>query len=284
MAKRLNMNIKKINNISLKLIDIEFCYRENHPNAIDKVSFEIKHGEYVAIIGHNGSGKSTISKIIIGVLRPQKGKIEIFGNEVNSSIINEIRKFLGIVFQNPDNQFIGSTVKDDIAFGLENRQIPQKEMQIIIEKAAKKVGMSNFLNHEPLMLSGGQKQKVAIASALALSPDIIIFDEATSMLDPKGRKEIKKIMIELKKTHKKTIISITHDMDEVLNADKIIVMNKGKIVKCGKSHEILYDKNFLKSIHLDVPFVLKVINSLYSNGLKIKNTLNIRKLADEICR
>ncbi|AXF95839.1 energy-coupling factor transporter ATPase [Spiroplasma phoeniceum] len=283
-TKKINAKLEKLNDISLKLTDVEFRYRENHPNAVDGVSFEINHGEYVTIIGHNGSGKSTISKIIIGVLRPQKGKIEVFGNEVHSSTITGIRKFLGIVFQNPDNQFIGSTVRDDIAFGLENRQIPQKEMQAIIDKAAAKVGMNNFLDHEPLMLSGGQKQRVAIASALALSTDIIIFDEAISMLDPKGRKEIKQIMVDLKESREKTIISITHDMDEILNADKVIVMNKGQMVKCGKPHEVLYDEEFLKSIHLDVPFVSKVVDSLRLNGLKVKNTLDLRELVDEICQ
>ncbi|AHF57400.1 energy-coupling factor transporter ATPase [Spiroplasma eriocheiris] len=282
--KNVDITLEKLNNISLKLTDIEFRYRENHPNAVDGVSFEINHGEYVTIIGHNGSGKSTISKIIIGVLRPQNGSVEIFGNVMTNSKMNGIRKFLGIVFQNPDNQFIGSTVRDDIAFGLENRRIPQPEMQPIIERVAKQVGMLDFLNHEPLMLSGGQKQRVAIASALALQPEILIFDEATSMLDPKGKKEVKQIMVDLKNTREKTIISITHDMDEILNADKVIVMNKGKMVKCGKPEEILYDEDFLRSIHLDVPFVSKMIDFLKAAGLSVKNTLSLEELVDEICQ
>lgn len=279
-----NKKLTKLNNISLKLIDIEFKYNDYYPNAVDGINFEINHGEYVTIIGHNGSGKSTIGKIIIGVLKPQKGIIKIFGNIINNSNLTDIRQFLGIVFQNPDNQFIGSTVKDDIAFGLENRQIPQKEMQKIIDNVAKQVKMENFLEHKPLMLSGGQKQKVAIASTLALSPDIIIFDEATSMLDPRGKKEIKDIMIKLKNHYKKTIISITHDMEEIINSDKIIVMNKGKIIRYGKSEDILFDQKLLQSVQLDIPFISKVIYNLKKNGLNIKNTLNIKELINEICQ
>ncbi|AGM25799.1 cobalt ABC transporter ATP-binding subunit [Spiroplasma syrphidicola EA-1] len=282
--KKNDNHLEKKNNISLKVTDIEFRYRETHPNAVDGVSFEINHGEYVTIIGHNGSGKSTISKIIIGVLRPHKGKIEVFGNEMHATTLTEIRRFLGIVFQNPDNQFIGSTVRDDIAFGLENRCIAQKDMQAIIDDAAKKVGMLDYLDHEPLMLSGGQKQRVAIASTLALQPDIIIFDEATSMLDPKGRQEVKQIMVDLKNTRQKTIISITHDMDEIINADKVIVMNKGKMVKCGRPEEILYDADFLKGIHLDVPFISRVINGLREKGLNVNNTLDMGELVKDICQ
>ncbi|WP_339030148.1 energy-coupling factor transporter ATPase [Spiroplasma endosymbiont of Cantharis nigra] len=275
--------LSKLSDTALKLEKIKFRYREGHPFAVNGVSVEIKHGDYVAIIGHNGSGKSTLSKIIIGVLQPTVGSIEVYGNKVTRNNINMIRKFLGIVFQNPDNQFIGSTVRDDIAFGLENRRIAPSKMADIIMKSAKKVRMEEFLDHEPLMLSGGQKQRVAIASALALSPDILIFDEATSMLDPKGKNEVKEIMVELKNTREKTIFSITHDMDEILNADKVMVMNKGELVKFGSPKEILSEKEFLRSIHLDIPFVAQIEEALQNEGLKISGSANLEELVKNIC-
>ncbi|AGR42456.1 cobalt ABC transporter ATP-binding subunit [Spiroplasma diminutum CUAS-1] len=274
----------QLSDIALKLDNIKFRYREGHPFAVNGVSVEIKHGDYVAIIGHNGSGKSTLSKIIIGVLQPTVGSIEVYGNKVTRNNINMIRKFLGIVFQNPDNQFIGSTVRDDIAFGLENRRIAPSKMPDIILDSAKKVRMEEFLDHEPLMLSGGQKQRVAIASALALSPNILIFDEATSMLDPKGKTEVKEIMVQLKNTREKTIFSITHDMDEILNADKVMVMNKGQLVKFGSPKEILSEKEFLRSIHLDIPFVAQIEEALQNEGIKISGSANLEELVKNICQ
>ncbi|AHB36742.1 energy-coupling factor transporter ATPase [Spiroplasma apis] len=276
--------LTKLSDIALKLTNVSFKYREDYPLAVKEVSLEVKHGDYVTIIGHNGSGKSTLSKIIIGVLQPTAGSIDIYGNRVTGSNINIARKFLGIVFQNPDNQFIGSTVRDDIAFGLENRRMAPSKMGDIIEASAKKVNMHEFLDHEPLMLSGGQKQRVAIASALALSPDILIFDEATSMLDPKGKTEVKNIMVELKNTREKTIFSITHDMDEILNADKVMVMNKGELVKFGSPKEILADKDFLRSIHLDIPFVAQVEEALEELGIKLEHSNNLEELVNKICQ
>lgn len=272
------------NNISLKLNNISYRYKSNYPNAVDDISFTINHGEYITIIGHNGSGKSTLSKIIMGVLHKQKGEIEIFDKKVTNKNIKQVRKHLGIVFQNPDNQFIGSTVRDDIAFGLENHLVSPKEMPAIIEKAAKTVGMEKYLDHEPLWLSGGQKQRVAIASVLALEPNIIIFDEATSMLDPKGKREVKEIILRLKEERKKTIISITHDMDEILHADKVIVMNNGKLVRFDKPEKILKDWKYLQSIHLDIPFVLKVALGLQEQGIKVEKTLNEKELVENLCR
>ena len=275
--------IEKKKDIALKIDNLNFRYKPNHPKVICDVSLEIKQGEYVVILGHNGSGKSTLSKLIIGVLNYSEGSIEIFGHKVNSKNISKIRKYLGIVFQNPDNQFIGSTVQDDIAFGLENRQVPQEQMEDIIVEAAKKVDMLEFLNQEPLMLSGGQKQKVAIASTIALKPDVLIFDEATSMLDPKGKADIKKIMLELKHISKKTIISISHDMNEALNADKIIVMNKGKISRIGTPKEILEDLDFLHHNSLDAPFIYKVCLELNKQNIKINNTLSEKELVEQLC-
>jgi len=270
--------------ISLSLENVEFRYKADYPNAVDDVSFDINHGEYIIIIGHNGSGKSTLSKLIMGVLHKQKGSIKLFGQIVTNKNIKQLRRHLGIVFQNPDNQFIGSTVRDDIAFGLENHLVPPNEMPEIIERVAKAVDMEKYLDHEPLWLSGGQKQRVAIASVLALEPDIIIFDEATSMLDPKGKREVKEIMVELQKQRNKTIISITHDMDEIVNADKIIVMNRGKLVRYGTPNEVLKDWKYLQSIYLDIPFVLKVALGLKNLGLNISETLEEKELIANLCQ
>ncbi len=260
-----------------------FKYHTSENLVLDNINFTINSGEYVTIIGHNGSGKSTLSKLLIGILKPSSGKIFIFGRELNSENMYEIRKSLGIVFQNPDNQFIGSTVENDIAFGLENHQVERSKMHKIVYDTAKKVNMENFLDYEPLMLSGGQKQRVAIASALALSSDILLFDESTSMLDSHGKEEIKNIMLNLKDKENKTILSITHDMEEILNADKIIVLNAGKIVQIGTYKELLKDPMFLKNLHLNIPFVNNVIYSLRKKGINLNDVYNINDLVKEIC-
>ncbi|MGL4358701.1 MAG: ATP-binding cassette domain-containing protein, partial [Cetobacterium sp.] len=176
---------------------------------LNDVNFSILENEYVCIIGHNGSGKSTISKILTGLLKPLKGELYVKDNLIDQSNINFIRSNIGIVFQNPDNQFIGITAEDDIAFGLENRRVPQEKMKNIITQAAKSVQVDNLLSMESQKLSGGEKQRVAIASILAINPSIIIFDESTSMLDPKGKKELKELMLLLRDKKNKTIISIT---------------------------------------------------------------------------
>lgn len=276
--------LTKLDKVAVKVENLKFKYAPDFPYALNDVSFEINDGEYFAVIGHNGSGKSTLSKMLIGVLSAQEGHVSIYGNVVTQDNLDQARKFLGIVFQNPDNQFIGSSVEADIAFGLENKRVNPKEMQNIIYESAKKVGMENFLDKEPLNLSGGQKQRVAIASALALNPDILIFDEATSMLDPKGNREIKEIMVELRYKMKKTIISITHDMDEILNADKVIVMNNGKMVKIGKPEEVLKEKEFLRSIKLEIPFLSLVEEALGNQGIDVKHSQNMDELVKQLCK
>ena len=239
--------------------------------AVDDVSFCVKKGDYVTVIGHNGSGKSTLAKLIAGLLEPKSGEIVIDSLKLNESNINKIREKLGIVFQNPDNQFIGSTVKDDIAFGLENHQVPSEDMQAIIEEYAKRTGLENFLEKEPTALSGGQKQRVAIAGVLAMHPNIIIFDEATSMLDPKGKRDIKTLINELHKDKDFTIISITHDIDEVLNSDDCIVMNKGKLFDHDTPEKIFADPERLRKIDLDIPFDLKIVEEFKKCGIKLKS-------------
>ena len=195
----------------IEVKNLDFSYNETK-KVIKNISFDIKKGDYVTIIGHNGSGKSTLARLLIGLLEAKGGSINIDGLELNEENVYKIREKIGIVFQNPDNQFIGSTVRDDIAFGLENHMVPQGDMDDIINKYAKEVGLEEFLDKEPTALSGGQKQRVAIAGVLAMNPDIIIFDEATSMLDPRGKKDIKDIMRKLHGDGSFTIISITHDI------------------------------------------------------------------------
>lgn len=245
------------NNVAIKVNSISFSYDENI-RVLNDVTFEINDNEYVCIIGHNGSGKSTMSKILMGLLKPELGSMEIFGHQINHLNLMYLRQNIGIIFQNPDSQFIGLTPEDDIAFGLENKKINREEMQDIIQNVSNIIDIKDFLNIEANMLSGGQKQKVAIASILAMNPKIIIFDESTSMLDPKSKTELKRIYLDLKTKSKKTIISITHDMDEVLLCDKVIILEKGKLVKIGSPSEVFTDLEFLKNISLDFPFILKL--------------------------
>lgn len=268
------------------IINVENLCFEYEPglNTIHNISFQIKKGEYVAILGHNGSGKSTIAKLLIGLLEKKSGKIEIDHLELNLENLYKIREKVGIVFQNPDNQFIGATVRDDIAFGLENICIPREQMDDLINSYAKKVRMDQFLDHEPTKLSGGQKQRVAIAGILAMSPSIIILDESTSMLDPRGRKEINELIRELKKDNEMTIISITHDIEEAKNADRILLLNKGEIVENDSPNKILTNEKLLKDLYLDMPFSLKIARKLREKGFDVKDTLNVEELEKQLCQ
>ena len=268
-----------LNDIIVK--NLSFSY-DGIINTIDDISFSVENGSYTTIIGHNGSGKSTIAKLLIGLLEASKGSIEIEALLLNLENLMEIRKKIGIVFQNPDNQFIGSTVRDDIAFGLENHLVPQEDMDNIIEKFSDKVRMKQFLNSEPTRLSGGQKQRVAIAGILAMSPNIIIFDEATSMLDPQGKDEIKKVIMDLHKESNLTIISITHDIEEVVKSDKVLVLNGGKLVLEGKPEEVMVNEDILVNIGLDIPLSLKVSKALNKNKIKIKDQITMERLVEEI--
>ncbi len=267
----------------IEIRNVSYAYNETR-NAVDGVSFDVKKGDYVTIIGHNGSGKSTLAKLIAGLLPIKEGKIIVEGKEVNEENIAEIRTRLGIVFQNPDNQFIGSTVKDDIAFGLENKQVRSQDMDAIIKEYAEKVGLTAFLNYEPQNLSGGQKQRVAIAGILAMKPDIIIFDEATSMLDPKGKKEIKKLMYDLAASGDDiTIISITHDIEEVLQSDDCIVLNRGKLFMHDKPEKVFEDAEKLRQIELDVPFIEKVREVFAKRKIRLKAN-DLEGMVEELCR
>ena len=237
--------------------NVTFKYNMNEPYALENVSFQVEDGQWLSILGHNGSGKSTIAKLLIGLLEAQQGSIYYNGVKLTEDTVDAVRKNVGIVFQNPDNHFVGYNVRYDIAFGMENHQIPRKEMLEKIQEFSTKVDMQDFLDREPQTLSGGQKQRVAIAGILALNCDIIILDEATSMLDPEGTKEITDLIIELKEKYNKTIIMITHDLALANRSDYILVLKNGHVIKEGKPKDVFIDRELLKSSNLDVPFSLR---------------------------
>ena len=269
-----------------KAVEVEnltFSY-DQETNAVEDVSFWVKEGNYACIIGHNGSGKSTVAKLLTGLLEKKSGRIVIDGLELNEENLYEIRRRVGIVFQNPDNQFIGSTVRDDIAFGLENRCIEQEKMDDIINEFAEKVRMTKYLDKEPTRLSGGQKQRVAIAGILAMKPKILIFDEATSMLDPQGKEEIKKVIRGLHEDDTLTIISITHDIEEVIKADYVIALDRGHVAMCGTPKEFFSDPAQVKKIHLELPFALRMQEALEKEGVKLSKEITMEGLVEELCR
>ncbi|SDM08276.1 energy-coupling factor transport system ATP-binding protein [Kandleria vitulina] len=251
---------------------------------IDHISFHVEKGSYTTILGHNGSGKSTIAKLVIGLLAASQGHIEVGGIPLSVETLNDVRKQVGIVFQNPDNQFIGSTVRDDIAFGLENLCVPHDEMEGIIQEYAKKVNMLDFLDHEPTKLSGGQKQRVAIAGILAMNPHLIILDEATSMLDPKGRKEINELVRSLNQKNHMTILSITHDIEEAAKSDHVILLEKGHIIDEGAPEKVLSDTKRIRDLGLDVPFAYQVSEELIKRGIPVEKTLDTEKLVKALCQ
>ncbi len=271
--------------IAVKFKNVSFSYKnENEGNpTINNISFEIEQGEYVCIVGGNGSGKSTISKLIVGLLKPHSGSIFINDKILNTNNLTFVRENVGIIFQNPDNQFIGLTSENDIAFGLENKQIDASYMREIIKVVAKIVNIEDLLKKDASKLSGGQKQKVAIASILATNPKVIIFDESTSMLDPTSKIELKKLILFLKSKLNKTIISITHDVEEIINADKVMVINNGSIEKYDKPETIFNDENFLRKNKLDAPYVVQLSRQL-NKTIGINVTLNQAEMIKNICK
>ena len=247
---------------AIEFKDVTFTYPESKAPVLKKINFKVKKGSWTALIGHNGSGKSTISKLINGLLLPDKDSgsvITVSGMNLNSENVWDIREKVGIVFQNPDNQFVGATVGDDVAFGLENRGVPRDQMVQTVKKVLSDVGMLDYIDAEPANLSGGQKQRVAIAGILAVEPEIIILDESTSMLDPSGRDQILKIIKRLMSEKNLTILSITHDIDEADMADNVIVLNDGKILAQASPTEIFSQTEMPRQIGLDIPFVDKLI-------------------------
>ena len=254
----------------IELEDIHYRYHEDDAReALAGVSLEIRRGEWLAIIGHNGSGKSTLAKVMNGLIEANTGSVVVNGKMLTEETVFEARRTVGMVFQNPDNQFVGTTVEDDIAFGLENIGLPREEMLERVTKVLDMVKMSEFRTKEPARLSGGQKQRVAIAGVTALEPEVIILDEATSMLDPKGRLEVISTIQKLHKEKKITVISITHDLDEAAQADRVVLMEQGQIQQIGTPKEIFKLGSKLVEKGLDVPFAEKLIEALRERGINV---------------
>ncbi|MBF2664437.1 energy-coupling factor ABC transporter ATP-binding protein [Listeria seeligeri] len=257
----------------VRLEHVFYKYEDTEKFAVKDVSISAKKGEWVALVGHNGSGKSTIAKLLNGLLFPEDGLIKIGHFVLSEKNIWEIRRQVGMVFQNPDNQFVGATVQDDVAFGLENHGVPHDVMVKRVESALNEVGMQSYALHEPARLSGGQKQRVAIAGVLALQPDVIILDEATSMLDPRGRAEVMETIRIMREQEDITVISITHDLDEVLFADRVIVMNEGEIHSEGTPKEIFEQADAMRKIGLGVPFIIELQEKLAAGGFETGSTV-----------
>lgn len=254
----------------IELENIHYRYHEDDAReALAGVSLEIRRGEWLAIIGHNGSGKSTLAKVMNGLIEANTGSVVVNGKVLTEETVFEARRTVGMVFQNPDNQFVGTTVEDDIAFGLENIGLPREEMLERVTKVLDMVKMSEFRTKEPARLSGGQKQRVAIAGVTALEPEVIILDEATSMLDPKGRLEVISTIQKLHKEKKITVISITHDLDEAAQADRVVLMEQGQIQQIGTPKEIFKLGSKLVEKGLDVPFAEKLVEALRERGINV---------------
>lgn len=276
-------NIAEDSAIFLK--DLSFSYIENGPLNIKEITLDIKRGQSVAIIGHNGSGKSTLAKLIDGILVQKSGDIFIFGVKMTDDNVLLLRRDIALVFQNPDSQFIGATVRDDIAFGLENECVDPKAMPQMIEECAKKVGMEEYLDREPCNLSGGQKQRVAIAGAIARKSSILILDEASAMLDPKGKSELRAL---IKKTREEnpdlTVLNITHELEDASVADRVIVLNAGKVVLDGTPFEVFSHVEELKGMRLDIPFVQKLKQSLSVRGISFAEINSDEDLLNALCQ
>lgn len=266
-----------------KILEVEnltFKYEENQEApTLDGVSFAVQSGEWVSIIGQNGSGKSTTARAIDGLLENVSGNIKIDGQILSVENVWALRQKIGMVFQNPDNQFVGATVEDDVAFGMENQGIPREEMILRVDQALKQVNMLEFKGKEPARLSGGQKQRVAIAGIIALRPEIIILDEATSMLDPTGRAEIMRVIREIKAEYNLTVLSITHDLDEATLSDRVLVMRAGKIIKSAKPEELFGSGEDMINFGLDMPFTSNLAEDLRADFNLPEKYLNEEELA-----
>ena len=263
--------------------NLSFRYKESQEYYdVKDITFHVKRGEWLSIVGHNGSGKSTTVRLIDGLLEAESGEIVIDGQRLTEENVWNIRRQIGMVFQNPDNQFVGATVEDDVAFGLENQGLSRQEMKKRVEEALALVGMLDFKKREPARLSGGQKQRVAIAGVVALRPAILILDEATSMLDPEGRRELIETVKGIRKDYDMTVISITHDLEEVAMSDRVLIMKKGEIESTSSPRE-LFSRNDLDQIGLDDPFANQLKHSLSQNGYDLpENYLTESELEDKL--
>lgn len=263
--------------------NLSFRYKESQEYYdVKDITFHVKRGEWLSIVGHNGSGKSTTVRLIDGLLEAESGEIVIDDQRLTEENVWNIRRQIGMVFQNPDNQFVGATVEDDVAFGLENQGLSRQEMKKRVEEALDLVGMLDFKKREPARLSGGQKQRVAIAGVVALRPAILILDEATSMLDPEGRRELIETVKGIRKDYDMTVISITHDLEEVAMSDRVLVMKKGSIESTNSPRE-LFSRNDLDQIGLDDPFANQLRHSLIQNGYDLpENYLTESELENKL--
>ena len=274
----------------IKCDNVSFKYRANEEDeeryAVNGVNFEVEKGEFLVILGHNGSGKSTIAKHMNALLVPSEGTVIVDNlNTLDPNNLWEIRSVSGMVFQNPDNQLVATIVEEDVAFGPENLGVAPEEIRSRVDESLKKVGMYEYRRHAPHLLSGGQKQRVAIAGVLAMKPKCIIFDEPTAMLDPSGRKEVLKNIKEINKNYGITIVLITHYMDEAAQADRVIVMDDGKIILEGKPREVFSNVKRMKEIGLDVPQVTELCYELKNSGINIDtNILNVDEMVNAICQ
>ncbi|VDY73005.1 cobalt transporter ATP-binding subunit [Streptococcus sanguinis] len=269
-------NIIEVRNLKYKY------YSESENYTLNDVSFQVKKGEWLSIVGHNGSGKSTTVRLIDGLLEAESGDIIISGDKLTAENVWEKRRQIGMVFQNPDNQFVGATVEDDVAFGLENQGLDYDLMVERVQQALELVGMQDFKEREPARLSGGQKQRVAVAGVVALRPDIIILDEATSMLDPEGRLDLIRTVKKIKDSNQLTVISITHDLDEIALSDRVLVMKEGQVESTATPRE-LFSREDLEELGLDQPFVNQVKAALRQSGFPLPDSyLTEKELQDQL--
>lgn len=274
----------------VKCENVSFKYRavegEEEKYAVNGVSFEVEKGEFLVVLGHNGSGKSTIAKHMNALLIPSDGTVIVDGLDTkDQKNLWEIRSRAGMVFQNPDNQLVATIVEEDVAFGPENLGVEPEEIRRRVDESLKKVGMYEYRRHAPHLLSGGQKQRIAIAGILAMKPKCIIFDEPTAMLDPSGRREVLKNIKEINEKYGITIVLITHYMDEAAQADRVIVMDGGKVILEGKPREVFSNVKEMKEIGLDVPQVTELCYELKNSGINIDtNILNVDEMVDALCQ
>ena len=267
---------------SVEIKNLNYSYNESVP-VLKNVNLDIEEGEYVSIVGHNGCGKSTLCKLLIGLLEKDSGEIIINGLSLNEKNLQAIRKQVAIVFQNPDNQFIGATVEDDIAFSLENDNVPREQMVNLVKEFAAKVGMGEFLSKEPSYLSGGQKQRVAIADSLVRNPNILIMDESTSMLDPNGKEEILELVRKTRKENPKlTVISITHDIEEAYLSDRIVLLHEGEVVLSCLPSELFEKTDIIEKYNLDIPFVIKLKKKMQETGYVVSEDDDLEKIGEMI--
>ena len=267
---------------AIEFEDVSFRYEEEGPFAVRHLNFSVDEGEFVAVLGHNGSGKSTLARLCNGLLTPDEGRIRVFGTLVGDKNLYDVRRNVGVVFQNPDNQTVATIVEDDVAFGAENVGLPREEIGKRIDFALHAVGMEEYRHATVSRLSGGQKQRVASAGVLALKPRIVILDESTAMLDPRGRREIVDVVTRLNKEEKITVLLITHFMEEALLADRAVVMNRGELVMEGTPRSIFERKDELVTYNLALPRIGVICETLRAGGMQVNYTLDAAALAKEI--